>query len=42
MREKGPLVVFSKEELNGLVAPYGVTRLQWNVSHNSESLFWKL
>lgn len=42
MREKGPLVVFSKEQLNGLVAPYGVTRLQWNVSHNSESLFWKL
>lgn len=42
MKGKGPLVAFSKEELSQLVAPYKATHLQWNTTHSSDSLFWKL
>ena len=42
MTEPGPLVVFSKKDMDSLVAPYKAPPLEWNKSKAADSLFWDL
>ena len=41
MKKNGPMVVFTKEELDELVAPQKPPLLNWNVTRDSTSLFWE-
>ena len=40
MTQPGPLVVFSKEEMQALVSPYGAPPLDWGMDKATDSLFW--
>ena len=41
MKKNGPMVVFTKEQLNDLVSPQKPPLLNWNITRGATSLFWE-
>ena len=41
MKKNGPMVVFTKEQLNDLVSPQKPPLLNWNITRKATSLFWE-